>query len=1382
MLKRKFRKLVNNPKLFFSDMAIKHSDKISYLKPKKMEGHYQYTVVSAVYNVGRYLDDYFESLVKQRLDFKKHIQLILVDDGSTDNSAEIIKHWQKKYPNNIQYIYKENGGQASARNLGMQYVKTEWVTFLDPDDLLDLEYFLALDKYMFTNSVRNISIVSCNLIFYYEDLKQYSDTHPLKFKYVEDKIISIKDIKNRFQLSASSAFFKRSIIEANKISFDKNVKPNFEDGKFISEYLLKCTNYEIAYIKSAKYIYRKRSDGSSTLDQSWSDVRRFDDVLQHGYLDLIKTSMKENGNLPEFIQNAILYDLIWHVKRFVNNPGKLDFLEQDRKVKYIQLLKEIFSYIDEKIILEFNLAGCWFYHKVGMLGLFKGTSPKQHIVYIDGYDKAKELIHIYYHSKEPSLEEIFVNGEDVTPVYEKTIKHDFVGETFTLERRIWCKMPKDNSVRVFINGSEARISLSSTQYKSGVPYSKIIEAYTDNNYNNKYAGAWLFMDRDTQADDNAEHLYRYVKDNYSDRNIFFILRKDSHDWKRLANDGFNLIEFGSSLHEQALTACSKVISSHADKYVTNYLGPKTLVGKHFIFLQHGVTKDDISSWLNQKDKIDCFVTCTKPEYESICSPGTRYKYTEKEVFLTGFPRHDRLIRMSENGVQNIILIMPTWRQSIVGKVQGEGNKRAINPHYMDSQFAISWCSFLQSERLKNLAEEHNYKIIFFPHANITPYLNVMNVPNHIEVASSNNSSIQELFSRAKFMITDYSSVAFEMAAQGKTVLYYQFDEAEVFSGDHIYAKGYFDYRRDGFGPVTTNEDELFSNLELILLNDGNPSALIKNRISETFPFQDGNNCERTYQAIVSLDEKLINDNPNVEKMVSHAKLASNRKSHKVAISRWSKIRNLESSYSDMCILHIAESYLELGRYSEALSLMSEISQDNDDSNYLYAKIYMSYHRWEHSLVYLRRIQEANENVIIDTLMVLCELSLQIDFNHYFAKNKHLIAKFVAHADFWKNMLLNDFKQARENLELAVGMYTESELKNMQTEILLARVCRLMGDLSSAHEYLINFEMHTKKHPKCREEIALLAYERKYFDKAIKQIQMAYPSPDDMPEPITTLLIRSYKELISEISCSISTAISPETILFKVRGLREKGRIGLAYNLMKENDIILAAYRDQNSVYTEYARIAMYQHDWQSAISYWERLSHHDGETGMARLRCLAELKYHKAIKRTLLDASWVSELPESQRRFSDALYLYAKGMLLDSISELQSALLFYTPSALTIHKPHLWLSRCYRESGQLLAAHIQLVEYEKLMKDDPQCREQIAYLSMAKGDMSKVISQLDKAYPIASDLPHKLAIMLVDALCKTNNLQRVNEILSLLPSEIKSEIVNNHMYADKNVA
>ena len=90
MFKRKVRKLIRNPKLFLSDMMIKRRHSIDALKPKKIEGHYKYTIVSAVYNVGRYLDEYIESVTKQHLDFEKHLHLILVDDGSTDNSAAII--------------------------------------------------------------------------------------------------------------------------------------------------------------------------------------------------------------------------------------------------------------------------------------------------------------------------------------------------------------------------------------------------------------------------------------------------------------------------------------------------------------------------------------------------------------------------------------------------------------------------------------------------------------------------------------------------------------------------------------------------------------------------------------------------------------------------------------------------------------------------------------------------------------------------------------------------------------------------------------------------------------------------------------------------------------------------------------------------------------------------------------------------------------------------------------------------------------------------------------------------------------------------------------------------------------------------------------------
>ncbi len=59
----------------------------------------------------------------------------------------------------------------------------------------------------------------------------------------------------------------------------------------------------------------------------------------------------------------------------------------------------------------------------------------------------------------------------------------------------------------------------------------------------------MFIDRDIQADDNGEHLYRYVESHYPDINSLFVLRRESHDWDRLKREGFRLIPFGSILHK-----------------------------------------------------------------------------------------------------------------------------------------------------------------------------------------------------------------------------------------------------------------------------------------------------------------------------------------------------------------------------------------------------------------------------------------------------------------------------------------------------------------------------------------------------------------------------------------------------------------------------------------------------------------------------------------------------------------------------------------------------------------------------------------------------------------------------------------------------------------
>lgn len=96
---KKLEKLIRDPRLFFQDAFKKRliplGNALKKYKLKKYKGYSKYVIVSAVYNVEKYLDDYFKSIINQRLDFKKNIHIVFVDDGSTDNSAKIIKSYQK---------------------------------------------------------------------------------------------------------------------------------------------------------------------------------------------------------------------------------------------------------------------------------------------------------------------------------------------------------------------------------------------------------------------------------------------------------------------------------------------------------------------------------------------------------------------------------------------------------------------------------------------------------------------------------------------------------------------------------------------------------------------------------------------------------------------------------------------------------------------------------------------------------------------------------------------------------------------------------------------------------------------------------------------------------------------------------------------------------------------------------------------------------------------------------------------------------------------------------------------------------------------------------------------------------------------------------------
>lgn len=809
-LSKKYKK---NIYFFLKSLLISLQIFFKQFKIKKYKTSNKYAIVSAVYNVEKYLDDFLKSVIKQRLDFKNNILIILVDDGSTDNSSKIIKKYQDKYPKNIIYIYKENGGQASARNLGLRYIEennlqVSWVSFSDPDDFLDKDYFYEVDSFL--KKQNNIAMVATNIIFYREQKKiLYKDTHALNFKFKTQKNVydNIK-LNENIQLSAASCFLKYNYLK--DIFFDENLTLNFEDGKFINIYLFNNLNLKSAFLKNARYFYRKRFDKSSTLDKRNENKIYYLEVLEKGYLELLNLIVKQN-KIPIFIQNVILYELFWQVQEVVNYPEKLSFMKQVEIQKYLNLLDQIFHFIDSESIIQFNFNPFLFLYKMGFLHCFKKEKVPINKIFIEQMDDKNDEILIKFYTADINDDvKILFDDKSAKIICSKIRQYDFLNRVFIYEKRIWFKFfINAKNMICFVNDKEVDIIY---QEKKCTFYDIFYEIKKLKKRRAKNKSLWLFADMPFRADDNAEHLYRYVMKNHPEQNIAFILRKNSHDYKRLKQEGFKLVDPKSFKFKYLVFKADKLISSHIDRYFFEALGENTLKTKDFVFLQHGITQNDLSSWLNQR-KIDLFITGMQAEYDAIAGDFNRYKFTPKEVKLTGFPRWDALLRNNKINTKQI-LIMPTWREYIVGSYSKKLMKRRFNPKFYESEYFYRWGSFLHSKKLQELHEKCNYKIVFNPHPQIRPYLKGFNLPNFIIIPSI-EMSLQKLFCESSLMITDYSSVAFEMAILNKPVICYQFDKDEFFA-KHTMQKGHFDYKRDGFGEVFINQNELLINFFRIL--------------------------------------------------------------------------------------------------------------------------------------------------------------------------------------------------------------------------------------------------------------------------------------------------------------------------------------------------------------------------------------------------------------------------------------------------------------------------------------------------------------------------------------------------------------------------------------
>ena len=948
--------LVGMYDMSFSDVGIHLKKRFDYL----------FAVVMAIYNTEDYLHQSIDSVINQTIGFKDNIQLILVNDGSEDSSAEILNEYGESYPDNIIIVSQENQGQAHARNNGFEHVRAKYVNFLDSDDYLE-DNALEEAYEFFENHYAETDIVSMPIIFFEKE----DGDHMLNNKYSKSRVIDLVNEPNNPQLHSNSAVFKSDVFRRYK--FATNIVSS-EDVVVINKILLEKKT--LGVINTANYYYRKRYDESSTLDLVSGMKEFFIDKLRDYYLHLFDYALRKEGQVPSFLQYTLAYDLQWVLKEDLN------LLNKQEQSEFWFYLNEVLSYIDEEMILnnqyirnrytrDFFLSikrqdlhpeirtvvkkdyeGNDFEQEIVLLksGDYVLDDLSIHRIWLDIVDLRDDFLNIsgflnsYFNMDYISIEAVkyldtvaFDRFEARYVKYTKRPNISYLSTPFQYANTFDIKIPIEEGERSKIklqvnyhkdgdntnfspkNVLSFNLALSFTEhvklslssfYKandffivnlkhntfyvspSSVNAVKALEkeniAYLENEsmdvenrsklddykeiislrkeYLSKYPNfsfrsrnkeICLFQDRIDVADDNAYYLFKYACGVHDNVDKYFVVSRKSKQFDKLSRIG-NVVEYGSFKHKLLMLFADKIITTHPYDTVINPFLDETnqrplisgLLNYKIYWLQHGVTKDNISDWMYKYQKdLSLIVTVSDAESKSFLDEG--YGYDESIIQNLGFPRFDNL-KKNDN---KQILIVPTWRKNIT-------DSKGI---FISSTYFNNLNSFLNSSELLAMIEK-GYNIAFKPHPELLNFIkkdeeiteerfiDLFDIPEGIHVAL--DESYQDLLNNSSVLITDYSSVFFDFAYLKKPVIYYHPEndqyhyEGSYFGWRDISEFGGYTFLKHGSnGCVNMPHDEALE-LNEYVDNNCQMEEEYQKRVDEFFTYTDQNNCKRVYDWIL----------------------------------------------------------------------------------------------------------------------------------------------------------------------------------------------------------------------------------------------------------------------------------------------------------------------------------------------------------------------------------------------------------------------------------------------------------------------------------------------------------------------------------------------------
>ena len=270
-------------------------------------------IIIPVYNVKKYLRKSIYSIISQHYN---NISVILVDDGSTDNSGEICDEYALKY-DFIKVIHTKNHGVSHARNIGLEHVTNDYVYFMDSDDYIEPNF---LGKLMEQISKDDSDIVGGSFVVDDGDniskMLLEQDTNIFDRTEIIKEIFSPKDESHKVQnWSLWDKLFKKELVTS--VRFNESISMS-EDMLFLWQVMKKC--HKFSYVPLFGYHYVMRS-GSAT--HSTDAKIAFFDAVTLLYYDIVNESLEIKNTIEELYSICLIYDL-WTMLRYKTVERELD--------------------------------------------------------------------------------------------------------------------------------------------------------------------------------------------------------------------------------------------------------------------------------------------------------------------------------------------------------------------------------------------------------------------------------------------------------------------------------------------------------------------------------------------------------------------------------------------------------------------------------------------------------------------------------------------------------------------------------------------------------------------------------------------------------------------------------------------------------------------------------------------------------------------------------------------------------------------------------------------------------------------------------------------------------------------------------------------------